>query len=195
VFCCYRCANFAGGVLPNRAALAADWVANFAMSSRRRNFCFLNLLNLALSPFCDDICPGSSNLFVAQRAEDKSVHSSIRQVTDERCEGQDTLRRNPLLRLRVRLLGLLPGCQQNVLRHARSILYFSKDLPCRCGLGNLAQRNDRREVRETVFPETCSRPPASEAIYRKSVPAQTVDATLAWSLAAGVWKPKVFLGR
>ena len=62
---------------------------------------------------------------------------------------------------------LLPGCQQNVLRHARSILYFSKDLPCRCGLGNLAQRNDRREVRETVFPETCSRPPASEAIYRK----------------------------
>jgi hypothetical protein len=28
VFCCYRCANFAGGVLPNRAALAADWVAN-----------------------------------------------------------------------------------------------------------------------------------------------------------------------
>ena len=120
MFCCYRCANFAGGVLPNRAALAADWVANVAMSSRRRNFCFLNLLNLALSPFCDDICSGSSNLFVTQRAEDKSVHSSIRQVTDERCEGQDTLRRNPLLRLRVRLLGLLPGCQQNVLPAAYS---------------------------------------------------------------------------
>jgi hypothetical protein len=58
--------NIAGGVLPNRAALAADWVANLAMSSRRRNFCFLNLLNLALSPFCDDICPRSSNLFVTQ---------------------------------------------------------------------------------------------------------------------------------
>jgi hypothetical protein len=72
-------ANFAGRVLPNRAALAADWVANLAMSSRRRNFCFLNLLNLALSPFCDDICPRSSNLFVTQRAEDKSVRSSIRQ--------------------------------------------------------------------------------------------------------------------
>ena len=57
VFCCYRCANFAGGVLPNRAALAGDWVANLAMSSRRRNFCFLNLLNLALSPFCDDMMP------------------------------------------------------------------------------------------------------------------------------------------
>ncbi len=28
-----------------------------------------------------------------------------------------------------------------------------------------------------------------------SLPAQTVDATLAWSLLAGVWKPKVFLGR
>jgi hypothetical protein len=28
-----------------------------------------------------------------------------------------------------------------------------------------------------------------------AVPAQTVDATLACSLAAGVWKPKVFLGR
>ena len=79
MFCCYCCANFAGGVLPNRAALAADWVANLAMSSRRRNFCFLNLLNLALSPFCDDICPRSSNLFVTQRAEDKSVRSSIRQ--------------------------------------------------------------------------------------------------------------------
>jgi len=148
------------------------------MSSRRRNFCFLNLLNLALSPFCDDICPGSSNLFVTQRAEDKSVHSSIRQVADERCEGQDTLRRSPLLRLRVRLLGLLPGCQQNVLRHARSILYFSKDLPCRCGLGNLAQRNDRREVRETVFPETCSRPPASEAIYRNGDFAGTSDGSV-----------------
>jgi hypothetical protein len=56
------------------------------------------------------------------------------------------LRRNPLQRLRVRLVGLLPGCRQNVLRHARSILYFSKDLPCRCGLGNLAQRSGRREV-------------------------------------------------
>ena len=75
----YRCANFAGRVLSNRAALAADWVANLAMSSRRRNFCFLNLLNLALSPFCDDICPRSSNLFVTQRAEDKPVRSSIRQ--------------------------------------------------------------------------------------------------------------------
>jgi hypothetical protein len=88
VFCCYRCVNFAGGVLPNRAALAADWVANLAMSSRRRNFCFLNLLNLALSPFCDDICPRLSNLFVTQRAEDKSVRSSIRQATDGRCEAQ-----------------------------------------------------------------------------------------------------------
>ena len=37
-------------------------MANLAISSRRRNFCFLNLLNLALSPFCDDICPRSSNL-------------------------------------------------------------------------------------------------------------------------------------
>ena len=109
MFCCYRCANFAGGFLPNRAALAADWVANFAMSSRRRNFCFLNLLNLALSPFCDDICPRSSNLFVTQRAEDKSVRSSIRQVTDGRCEAQGKLRRNLFQRLRVRLLGLLPA--------------------------------------------------------------------------------------
>jgi hypothetical protein len=118
------------------------------MSSRRRNFCFLNLLNLALSPFCDDICPRSSNLFVTQRAEDKSVRSSIRQATDGRCEAQGTLRRNPLQRLRVRLLGSIPGCRQNVLRHARSILYFSKDLPCRCGLGNLTQRSGRREVPE-----------------------------------------------
>jgi hypothetical protein len=53
-----------------------------------------------------------------------------------------------LQRLRVRLLGLLPGCRRNVLRHARSIRYFSKDLPCRCGLGNLAQRSGRREVPE-----------------------------------------------
>jgi hypothetical protein len=96
VFCCYRCANFAGGVLPNRAALSADCVANLAVSSRRRNFCFLNLLNLALSPFCDDICPRSSNLFVTQRAESKSVRSSIRQATDGRCEAQGTLSRNPL---------------------------------------------------------------------------------------------------
>jgi hypothetical protein len=109
VFCCYRCANFAGGVLPDRAALAADWVANLAMSSRRRNFCFLNLLNLALSPFCDDICRRSSNVFVTQRAEDKSDRSSMRQATDGRCEAQGTLRRNPLQRLRVRLLGLLPA--------------------------------------------------------------------------------------
>ena len=41
-----------------------------------------------------------------------------------------------------------PGCRQNVLRHARSILYFSKDLPCRCGLGNLARAAGRREVPE-----------------------------------------------
>ena len=169
MFCCYGCANFAGGVLPNRAALAADWVANLAMSSRRRNFCFLNLLNLALSPFCDDICPRSSNLFVTQPAEDKSVRSSIRQATDGRCEAQGTLRRNPLQRLRVRLFGLLPGCRQNVLRHARSILYVSKDLPCRCGLGNLAQRSGRREVPEMRGSrKLASRPPASEAIYRNA---------------------------
>ena len=67
MFCCYRCANFAGGILPNRAALVADLAANLAVSSRR-SFCFLNLLNLALSPFCDDICPRSSNLFVTQRS-------------------------------------------------------------------------------------------------------------------------------
>ena len=30
---------------------------------------------------------------------------------------------------------------------------------------------------------------------REGVPAQTVDATLACSLLAGVWTPKVFLGR
>ena len=30
---------------------------------------------------------------------------------------------------------------------------------------------------------------------RKTVPAQMVDATLAWSLLAGVWNPRVFLGR
>jgi hypothetical protein len=83
MFCFYGCANFAGGVVPNRAALAADWVANLAMSSRRRSFCFLNLWNLALSPFCDDICPRSSNLFVTQAAEDKFVRSSIRQPPTE----------------------------------------------------------------------------------------------------------------
>jgi hypothetical protein len=33
------------------------------------------------------------------------------------------------------------------------------------------------------------------ATYRKAVPAQAVDATLACSLLAGVWKPKVILGR
>ena len=139
-----------GGVLPDRAALAADWVANLAMSSRRWSFCFLSLLNLALSPFCDDICPRSSDLFVTQSAEDKSVRSSIRQATDGRCEAQGTLSRNPLQRLRVRLFRLLPGCRQNVLRHARSILYLSKDLPCRCRLGNLAQRSGRHEADEVT---------------------------------------------
>ena len=135
MFCCYRCANFAGGVLPNRAALAADWVANLAMSSRRRNFCFLNLLNLALSPFCDDICPRSSNLFVTQRAEDKSVGSSIRQATDGRCEAQSTLRSNPLQRLRVRLLGLLlvadkypAACPQHTLFFERSAMSLTRKL-------------------------------------------------------------------
>ena len=146
--CSVATAQLCRRVLPNRAALAADWVANLAMSSRRRNFCFLNLLNLALSPFCDDICPRSSNLFVTQRAEDKSVRSSIRQVTDGRCEAQGTLRRNPLQRLRVRLLGLLPGCQQNVLGMPAAYSIFSKDLPCRCGLGNLARAAGRREVPE-----------------------------------------------
>jgi hypothetical protein len=79
-------------------------------------------------------------------AEDRSVRSCTRHATDGRCRAQATLRRNPLQRLRIRLPGLLPGCRQNVPRHARSILYFSKDLPCRCGLGNLAQRSGRREV-------------------------------------------------
>ena len=129
MFCYYCCANFAGGGLPNRAAVAANCCANLDMSSRRRNFCFLNLLNLALSPFCDDICPRSSSLFVTQRAKDKAVRSSIHQVADGGCEAQSTLRGSPLQRLRVRLLGLLPGCRQNILRHARSILHFSKDPP------------------------------------------------------------------
>jgi hypothetical protein len=96
VFCCYRCADFVDGVFPNCAASAADRFANFAMSSRRRNFCFLNRLNLALSPFCDDICPRCSNLFVAQRAEDESVRCSIHQATDRRCEAQGTLKGNPV---------------------------------------------------------------------------------------------------
>jgi hypothetical protein len=91
------------------------------MSSRRRNFCFLNLLNLALSPFCDDICPRSSNLFVTQRAEDKPVRSSIRHATDGRCEAHTRRRCNEFL-LNVPIARLAP-C--NVLRHARSILYFS----------------------------------------------------------------------
>jgi hypothetical protein len=43
---------------------------------------------------------------------------------------------------------LAPWLPTNVLRHDRSILYFSKDLPRRCGLGNLAQRRARREVPE-----------------------------------------------
>ena len=73
---------------------------------------------------------------------------------------------NPLQRLRVRLLGLLPGCQQSVLRHARSILYFSKDLPCRCGLGNLAQRSGREVPEKRCSRKLASRPPASEASYR-----------------------------
>ena len=34
-----------------------------------------------------------------------------------------------------------------------------------------------------------------ELLYREALPAQTVDATLAWSLLAGVWNPNVFLGR
>ena len=46
---------------------------------------------------------------------------------------------------------LAPGCRQNVRRHARSILYSSKDLPCRCGLGNLARAAGRREVSERAF--------------------------------------------
>ena len=102
------------------------------MSSRRRSFCFLNLLNLALSPFCDDIRPLSSNLLVTQRAEDKSVRSSMRHAADGRCEPKGMLRRNPSQRL----------------RHARSILYFSKDLPCRCGVGIFDPRSGRREVPE-----------------------------------------------
>jgi hypothetical protein len=183
MFCCYRCAGFAGGVLLNRAALAVDEVANLALSSRRRNFCFLNLLNLALSPFCDDICPSSSNLFVTQRVEDKSVRCSIRQATDGRCETQGTMRRNPLQRLRVRLLGLPPGCRQNVLRHARSILYFSKDLPCRCGLRNLAQRSgvarfprngDLSTIRANIALKTrkagfCRHHPKTRLIHRCTV--------------------------
>src|SRR5262249_48761292 len=32
-------------------------------------------------------------------------------------------------------------------------------------------------------------------LLREPLPAQMVDATLAWSLSAGVWNPKVFLGR
>jgi hypothetical protein len=148
VFCCYRCANFAGEVLPNRAALAANWVANLAMSSRRRNFCFLNLLNLALSPFCDDICPRSSNLFVTQRAEEKSVRSSIRPAIDGGCKAQSTLRRSPLQRLRVRLLGLLPGCRKMSCGMVAAYSIFRKTCPCRCGLGNLVQRSGCREVAE-----------------------------------------------
>jgi hypothetical protein len=130
VFCCYRCANFAGGVLPNRAALAADWIANLAMSSRRRSFCFLNLLNLALSPFCDDICPRSCNLFVTQRAEDKSVRSSIRQATDGKMRGAGHVEEKPIAAPAdpiARLAPLLPtkcpaACSQHTLFFERSAM-------------------------------------------------------------------------
>jgi hypothetical protein len=69
-------------------------------------------------------------------------------ATHGRCEAQGTLGRNPLQLLRVRLLGLLRGTDKMTCGNARSILYFSKDLPCRCGLGKLAQRSGRREVPE-----------------------------------------------
>lgn len=65
------------------------------MSSRWRSFCFLNLLNLALSPFCDDICPHSSTLFVTQRAEDKPVRSSTRQATDGKVQGAGHVEEKP----------------------------------------------------------------------------------------------------
>ena len=50
--------------------------------------------------------------------------------------------------LRVRLLGLLPGCRQMSCGMLAAYSYFSKDLPRRCGPGNLAQRRARREVPE-----------------------------------------------
>ena len=125
------------------------------MSSRRRNFCFLNLLNLALSPFCDDICPRSSNLFETQRAEDQSVRSSIRQATDGRCEAQGTLRRNPLQRLRVRLLGLLPWLPTKCSACPQHTLFFERSaMSLRTRKLGPTQRPSRGS-RETVFPETC----------------------------------------
>lgn len=54
---------------------------------------------------------------------------------------------------------LAPGCRQNILRHARSILYFSKDLPCHCGLGNLARAAGRREVANPTGPIRIGRRP------------------------------------
>ena len=95
-------------VSPNCAPLAANWVANLAMRSRRRNFCFLNLLNLALSPFV--MTYALVILFVRDSACRRWVcQFSVRLATDGRCESQGTWRGNPLQRLRVRLLGLLLG--------------------------------------------------------------------------------------
>lgn len=128
LFCGYCCVNFAG-VLVNRAVLAADWVANLAASSRRWSFCFLNLLNLALSPFCDDICPRSSNLFVTQHAKDESVRSSIRQATDGRCEAQGALRTNPLQRKIRRLLESWSGQTQEVQLLAQFLFQVHAPLP------------------------------------------------------------------
>src|SRR5271157_392773 len=96
--------------------------------------------------------PRSSNLLVTQRAEDKSVRSSIHQATDGRCEAQGTLRRSPLQRRpRVRLLGLLLAADKMSCGMPAAYSYFSKDLPCRCGLGNSAQRSGHREVPENVW--------------------------------------------
>jgi hypothetical protein len=177
VFCCYRCANFAGGILPNRAAVATDWVANLAMSSRRRNFCFLNLLNLALSPFCDDICPRSSNLFVTQRAEDKSVRSSIRQATDGRCEAQGTLRETRCSACGSDCSDCSLAADKMSCSMPAAYSIFRKICQCRCGLGKLGPtQRPSRGSRETGW-------------------SQWIDATLAWSLLAGVSKLKVFRGR
>ena|ERR1700722_13585544 len=50
---------------------------------------------------------------------------------------------------------LAPGCSQNALRHARSILYFSKDLPGRCGPGTFGPRSGpSRGSIETGLSET-----------------------------------------
>jgi len=115
---------------------------------------------------------------------DKALVFSV----DEKSQIQALDRTQPILPLRP---GLPERQTHDYERHGTTTLFAALNVLDGTVIGHCQPRHRHQEFLRFLDRLEAAVDPR----YHVHVPAQPVDATLAWSLLAGAWKPKVFLGR